>query len=405
VAGTPGNAASAAWLLRRRGAQSAEQSALIWGLTPEERLRRTLRAAGCAQIESVDPLASLPAVPAATPLLILRSDYVFDERLVRALLSAPDTLLVTPEGTPVAAQVAAGRGAEIAGLLAGGAAAGVNGLRTATPSRLAPAYTAELRKSEPPFLFEARPELAREIEQRTFAASYKGVTDLVTKWVWPRPAALVTRWLAARHVHPNTVTVVSWGLAALACWLFAVGWFATGLAVAWLMTFLDTVDGKLARVTITSSRFGNVLDHSLDLIHPPFWYLAWGYSLPASLEWATAVVVAGYLAGRLLEGLFLLVFGMESHSWRPIDSLFRTITARRNPNLIFLSVAALAGRPDLGLVMVALWTIASFVFHSVRLLQALRLRWRGAAIEPWDERLRPPQPSKQPARADVQEPA
>ena len=43
------------------------------------------------------------------------------------------------------------------------------------------------------------------------------------------------------------------------------------------MTFLDTVDGKLARVTLTSSPFGNVLDHSLDLIHPPFWYWAWGH--------------------------------------------------------------------------------------------------------------------------------
>jgi phosphatidylglycerophosphate synthase len=268
-----------------------------------------------------------------------------------------------------------------------------------------PAYTAQLRKLEPAYLFEARPEHARAIEQRTFTASYKGVTDLVTKWVWPRPAAWVTRWLAARHVHPNTVTIASWGLAGLACWLFASGAFVAGLVAAWLMTFLDTVDGKLARVTLTSSRFGNVLDHSLDLIHPPFWYLAWGYPLPASTRWATAVVVGGYLAGRLLEGVFLLAFKMESHCWRPIDSLFRTITARRNPNLIFLSVGALAGRPDLGLVMVAIWTIVCFAFHVVRLLQAFRLRHRGGMIEPWDERLRQALGSKQPSAASVQEPA
>ncbi len=400
MAGTPSNAASVAWLLRRRGAEPA----LIWGLTPEERLRRTLRAAGCAQIESVDPLAALPATSAGSALLLLRSDFVFDERLVRALLTAPGTLLVTPEGVAVAAHVDASRASEIADLLAMGGTAAA-GLCAATPSRLVPDYTAQLRKAEPAYLLEARPELARAVEQRTFSASYKGVTDLITKWVWPRPAAALTRLLAAWHVHPNTVTIASWLLAALACWLFAVGHFVAGLLAAWLMTFLDTVDGKLARVTITSSRFGNVLDHSLDLIHPPFWYLAWGHTLPASLGWATAVVVGGYFAGRLLEGLFLLVFKMESHCWRPIDSLFRTITARRNPNLIFLSMGALAGRPDLGLVMVALWTIVSFAFHSVRLVQALRLRWRGAAIEPWDERLRPAQPSKQPAAASVQDPA
>ena len=62
------------------------------------------------------------------------------------------------------------------------------------------------------------------------------------------------------------------------------------------------------------------------------------------IDWAAWVVVVGYVAGRLLEGLFLLAFKMESHCWRPVDSLFRTITARRNPNLIFLSVGAIAGR-------------------------------------------------------------
>jgi len=257
MAGTPSNAASAAWLLRRRGAQPVE----LWGLTPEERLRRMLRAAGCAQIENVDELAALPAAPAGGSLLLLRSDFVFDERLVGALLSAPDTLLVTPEGVAVAAHVAASRASEIADLLAKGGAAAA-GLCALTPSRLVPAYTAQLRKAEPAYLFEARPELVRAVEQHTFSASYKGVTDLVTKWVWPRPAAAVTRRLAAWHVHPNTVTIASWLLAALAGWLFALGHFVAGLLAAWLMTFLDTVDGKLARVTITSSRFGNVLDSS-----------------------------------------------------------------------------------------------------------------------------------------------
>ena len=400
TAGTPTNAASVAWLLRRRGAEPA----LIWGLTPEERLRRTLRAAGCAQVESLEAGGASPAIGSGS-LLLLRSDFVFDERLVRALQTSPGTLLVTPEGVAVAAHVDAARAREVADLLAKGAVAGATGLRAATPSQLVPAYTAQLRKAEPAYLFEARPELARTIEERTFSASYKGVTDLVTKWLWPRPAASVTRRLAAWHVHPNAVTIASWALAALACWLFARGDFVSGLFTAWLMTFLDTVDGKLARVTLTSSRLGNVLDHSLDLIHPPFWYLAWAHTLPASLLWATGVVVGGYFAGRLLEGIFLLAFKMESHCWRPIDSLFRTITARRNPNLIFLSVGALAGRPDLGLVMVALWTIVSFAFHGIRLVQAFRLRRRGGDVEPWDERLRQALGSKQPASASVQGPA
>ena len=96
-------------------------------------------------------------------------------------------------------------------------------------------------------------------------------------------------------------------------------------------------------------------------------------------------MVAGYFAGRLLEGLFLLLFRFETHSWRPIDALFRTVTARRNPNLLLLSVGAVAGRADLGRQMVALWTLASLGFHAVRLVQAGLARRRGGSVTPFDE--------------------
>src|SRR5262245_21012856 len=123
MAQSRGNTAPAAWLLRRRGAELVE----IWGLSPEERLRRTLRAAGCTRIESVDAGAPLPAASAGS-VLLLRCDYVFDERLVRALPDAPGTLLVTQGGVGVAAHVAAARAGEAAQALANGAGTGLLGL-------------------------------------------------------------------------------------------------------------------------------------------------------------------------------------------------------------------------------------------------------------------------------------
>jgi phosphatidylglycerophosphate synthase len=151
------------------------------------------------------------------------------------------------------------------------------------------------------------------------------------------------------------------------------------------MTFLDTVDGKLARVTLTSSRLGDVLDHGLDLLHPPFWWFAWAVGVGMEGSLAAGIAVGGYVVGRLLEGAFLALFEFETHSWRPIDGLVRTITARRNPNLILFTVATLAGRPDLGLVMVAGWTAISLAFHALALLQALRVRARGGVVKPWDD--------------------
>jgi phosphatidylglycerophosphate synthase len=172
----------------------------------------------------------------------------------------------------------------------------------------------------------------------------------------------------------------------LAAWLFVRGDFTLGLVAAWIMTFLDTVDGKLARVTLTSSTVGHVLDHGLDLIHPPFWYLAWAFGLFGGAFWfdtSTLIIVIGYIVGRLIEGLFLLAFKMEIHCWRPLDSFFRAITARRNPNLILLTLGTLLGYPAWGFVLVATWTVFSIGFHTIRLLQAGVLSLRGHTVEEW----------------------
>jgi phosphatidylglycerophosphate synthase len=40
--------------------------------------------------------------------------------------------------------------------------------------------------------------------------------------------------------------------------LFWHGDYGWGLLAGWVMTFLDTVDGMLARVTLTATRFGNL---------------------------------------------------------------------------------------------------------------------------------------------------
>jgi phosphatidylglycerophosphate synthase len=343
---------------------------------------------------SVGPLEAMSQTSSET-VTIFRADYVFDERLVRALLDSPGTVLFVPADFSSPGRVAAihtphATRTEALQLLSGeghldGNAPGF-GLYAVTPLELVPAYTSTLRKTAAPYLLPLTFATVGEVEARLFAASYKGITDLITKWVWPRPARIVTQWCVSAGIRPNLLTLFSWGLVILAAVLFLRGWFGMGLFVAWLMTFLDTVDGKLARVTLTSSKIGHVLDHGLDIIHPPFWYLAWAYGLPVDspLLWLAAVVtVGGYVAGRLLEGLFLLIFKMEIHCWRPLDSFFRTITARRNPNLILLSLATLMGRPDIGLVLVAVWTAVCIGFHTVRLLQALLQRWQGSPIREW----------------------
>jgi phosphatidylglycerophosphate synthase len=184
------------------------------------------------------------------------------------------------------------------------------------------------------------------------------------------------------------VTAVGYVLTVLATWFFIEGWFIPGLAAGWLMTFLDTVDGKLARCTLTSSKLGDILDHGLDLVHPPFWWAAWAWGLAANFEGyevATSIVVGGYVTGRLLEGVFLWSFKQEMFTWRPFDGYFRTVIARRNPNLILLSVGVGFERPDLGFLAVAAWTVVGNVVPIIRIAQAFVERRRGVEIKSWYE--------------------
>jgi hypothetical protein len=97
-------------------------------------------------------------------------------------------------------------------------------------------------------------------------------------------------------------------------------------------------------------------------------------------------IVAGYVLQRSIEGIFMRRFGrMHIHVWRPIDSKFRLVTARRNPNMVILVAALLFRRPDLGIEFVAWWTLASLIFHAVRLAQASERLGRGEKIVSWLE--------------------
>ncbi|HEY9567088.1 MAG TPA: CDP-alcohol phosphatidyltransferase family protein, partial [Thalassobaculum sp.] len=255
-----------------------------------------------------------------------------------------------------------------------------HGLEPKGPGEAAGAYRGALRKREAPYLLRATAGhggIDRGVlERRLFGGAYKGVTDAVTKYLWPEPAFWATQACVRLGITANMVTLASLLLVGAAFYWFAAGQYAIGLVAAWLMTFLDTVDGKLARVTVTHTKFGNVFDHGIDLVHPPFWYWAWmiglqatGMTPPDALP-LLAVIVGGYVLQRAEEGVFIARHRIELHVWQRFDSLFRLVTARRNPNLVILTVALLAGRPDLGFVAVAWWTGICFLVHLVRLLQA-----------------------------------
>jgi len=361
----------------------------LWGLPPRQRLERVLRRAGITQI-----LKSLQSVPGQSSVLLIRGDYLYDDRVIKTLIKRTHTVLqVGPPESPVtvAAIVPASRASEALELFNPAAPTQtLTNMKIETPETLCSAFEERLRKSDPPFVLPVTKTTSRDLEELLFAWSYKGVTDLVTKWAWPRPARWCTRWCARFGITPNQVTFIGFVLVILATALFANGKFGWGLLAGWVMTFLDTVDGKLARVTVTSSRFGHLFDHVIDLVHPPVWYVAWGLGLHQmdvlgfSRYSILGVIVAGYVIGRLVELAFTLWLGSFGiFCWQPVDSYFRLITARRNPNLILLTAGAVAGYAAMGLLAVAVWTALTSLFLFIRLLMAAYTRIVSGPLHTW----------------------
>jgi len=364
----------------------------LWGLTSRQRLQRVLERAGITEI-----VEDLAAVPAQSSVLLLRADYLYDDRVLNTLAKMSNTVLKVPGAKTqvAAAHVSSKIAPQLKDVLSGTPTGKtLPPLRAETPETLTSAYQQNLRKLAPPFVLPITRANRRDLERLLFSSSYKGVTDLVTKWAWPRPARWAVRQCVRFGLRPNHVTMASLILVVLAGTFFAHGEYGWGLLTGWLMTFLDTVDGKLARVTVTSSRLGHIFDHAIDLIHPPFWYVAWGLGLGAahlgaawlSLRVTLWLIVVGYVAGRLVEGTFRLCLGTFGiFCWRPTDSYFRLITARRNPNLILLTVGAASGRPDLGLLAVACWTVLTSLFLLARLSMAWRERITSGPLRSWFE--------------------
>jgi phosphatidylglycerophosphate synthase len=393
-------------------ARSPRARLRLFGMTLVERQLRTLLEAGIAPAEvRVEPAegdtleAALPAelrerlplrfskgedtleqriLGAARPngaTLAFEADVVLDARLLAHLASTPGSWAAfggEADGRCVVLRVeprapAAASGArDLEGLAQGWLQAGV--LRELKLSDV-PDWVVKLRRRLPVYCFRVPDEPARDrAEHFLFWSNYKGSTDFMTKYVYPPLVWRLVRPLARWRVHPNWVTGLDVVLALAAIPLFAAGHWVAGLAFGYTMSVLDSVDGKLARLTYRTSSIGDVLDHGLDIVHPPLWYLAWAWSLgggrtDAAVFHLALWMLALYTADRLVTLSFKRATGRSIHAHAPIDVRARTFISRRNVNLPVFTAGLLVGAPVAAFAAIVVWQAVTLVFHAIRTLQ------------------------------------
>ena len=195
----------------------------------------------------------------------------------------------------------------------------------------------------------------------------------LTAYVFPPIVWVLTRRFAKTGVTPNQVTVVGIIACFAAIPFFAAGMWLPGLALGYLMAVLDSVDGKLARLTFTYSSQGDILDHGLDLVHPPLWYFAWAWGL-AGGELQSPLVTASvwwflfYLFDRVMEMLFKASTGQSIHGYTPLDVRMRTFISRRNTNMAVFTLALPLGLGVESFYLMVAWQGVCLAFHLSRVI-------------------------------------
>ena len=355
--------------------------ARVFGLDAKERACRLAEKAGMECAGSAGP---------GRAAVLADLGFAWDPAWLNAIRNHPGTVLMLGERAVLAHVPAHQDSAKLRKSMELSAPWQGDGLERIDAETAEISYT-ELRKRDRPFVLPLDPADPVPVERAAYDASYKGVTDLLTLYLWRRAAFYLTRWAAQAGMTPNQVTLIGAVLCVATFFLWMKGLYWPGVATAFGFMVLDTVDGKLARCTGQSSHWGNIFDHGLDLVHPPFWWWAWAEGLnyhgdpfEPVYEWLIILaIVVGYVVQRFIEGIFMRKYGMHIHVWRPLDSKFRLVTARRNPNMVILVASLLIARPDMGLELVALWTLISLIFHAVRLAQANAAAERARPVVSW----------------------
>ncbi len=190
------------------------------------------------------------------------------------------------------------------------------------------------------------------------ARARKATSDYVTQ-----PAV---RLLARTPVTPNTITWLGFWLTAGATVLVIIGnLFAAGFVVL-VAGFFDMLDGALARTTNRVTRFGSVLDSTLDRLSEAILLLG-----------ILVIYTQGQqVAESLLVGIALLGSLMVSYTRARIEALgieCRVGLFTRPERVIILALGLLLSQFDYALVIaLAIITVFSFFTVGQRLLYAWR---------------------------------
>ena len=403
----------------------------LCGVTMLERLLRTLQRVGAGEVDILSStpeeleaelampsqfrseikwrMQRRPAGPVTTEeireagaegelLLALPGDAVWDDRLLRLLISRDQPAVLLDSAPPATVESFVGRVPKTAqGRLTRAAVLDSEWLshetgpleevlsRAVEAGRLPvldiaeqPSYSLTMRRELRPLWIPApQPAQRKQAERLILDAAQKGSLDLPA-WVHgPIETFLVAR-LCKTSITPNQLTALCNVVAWIVVPLFATGHLVWGTALALAVGVLDGLDGKQARVKVETTEAGK-LEHWLDTFYELAWLLAlaWHFQVSGRLADAWQYLLL-FLAAEGIDGLAKLSiirrYGRLIDELSPLDRAIRFVGGRRNVYIWILAVGVLLGAPAQSFVVMVWWEVVTAIIHVVRAIWAIWVR-------------------------------
>lgn len=239
-------------------------------------------------------------------------------------------------------------------------------------------YIEDLRLDCVPYLItvDEKTDL-KKTENIMYEANFKGTLDFIAIYIYKYPVREITRFISRYPwITPNFITVLSILSSFAVPAFYSVGYFGWAILIGWLMFIFDSVDGKLARLTIRLSQTAGIIEHATSAPAIFLWFasLGWFFSEGKILDpaipsnWACWTLLILYWVDKSINGLYRTKFKKEIYNHAPVDQKFHLIACRRAIIHLIITIGYLINKPLEAFYFMAFWMVFSFMFHLSRFI-------------------------------------
>ncbi len=237
-------------------------------------------------------------------------------------------------------------------------------------------YASKMRKSIAPWWIDVDTEEdLRRAEETIIENASKNPSDALACYVHKPIENRLVALISGFNVSPNQVTIIVNVLAYTVTGLFLSGHLLAGSILSFVVGIADGLDGKLARVTLKTSRLGS-LEHSFDLLFEFSWFIALSLYLLASTRTSTPLILTTFIIlfiafYRSIYDRFGRAAGRSLDDYGGFERIFRRVAGRRNLYNIPILICILLGVAHYALAFIAGHAAITAIVYAWRAMKHL----------------------------------